>query len=151
MSHQKHRELLASYLAKGRVMQLATVRGSQPWICTVYYVIDDRLNFYWLSLPSRRHSQELADQSNAAITVAIKHDLPVIGVQAEGTVEEVADREAVKTIAELYVKKYGSAKTYYERFVQGVHQHHLYKLTPTRIVLFDEVEFPPNTRIEIVP
>lgn len=119
-------------------MQLATARGQKPWVCSVFYVVDNEYNFYWLSLPTRRHSQDIATNNHAAVTVAIKHDLPVIGIQAEGTVTITNDQVEVEKVATAYVEKYDSAKTFYDRFTKGINQHWVYKLKPTSVTLFDE-------------
>jgi uncharacterized protein YhbP (UPF0306 family) len=125
-------------------MQLATARGQKPWVCTVFYVVDDQFNFYWLSLPTRRHSQEIRDNNNAAVTVVIKPDLPVIGIYAEGVVTVEKAQSEVKKIAQSYVEKYNAATTFYDRFVKGINQHWIYKLTPTEIILFDEYNNKDN-------
>ena len=139
------------YLALTPVMQLATARDNQPWISNVYFVADEARNIYWLSLPERRHSQEVADNPNVAISLAIKQDLPVIGVQAMGTVDVVTDANDVKRIIDSYMAKYnGAGQDFYERFMAGTNKHHLYKLTPSKLVLFDEVHFKDSPQQAII-
>lgn len=133
-------EYIDEFLILGSVMQLATSVDNNPWISTVYYVADNERNIYWLSLPERRHSQEVIRNPKVAIAIAIKQDLPVIGIQASGTVAIVEDSAIVKTTLASYVKKYdGAGKEFHERFVAGKNKHQLYKLTPDSLVLFDEV------------
>lgn len=126
-------------LNQARVMQLATSRGGQPWICTVYFVVSDGI-FYWLSFPERRHSRELEDNTKAAVAVVLKQDLPVIGVQAEGTVHAIHNADVAAPILELYVQKYGSGSTFIERLKEGTNRHVLYCLEPGLVVLFDETD-----------
>jgi len=120
-----------------KVMQLATVRDNQPWICTVYFVLH-KGNFYWLSFPERRHSKELADNTNAAVAIAIKRDAPVIGIQAEGAVSVVREQGEVETVMTLYVAKYGKGNKFMELFSRGENHHLLYRFVPRTIVRFDE-------------
>src|SRR4051812_25802508 len=122
-------ELIKKYLEDGRLMQIATVNGGQPWICSVYYVVDESQNLYWLSLPSRRHSQDIAKDNRVAIAVAIKRDQPVIGIQVEGTAATVTDHEIIKRVMQLYTKRYNSGQDFYDNFVSGKNQHILYKFT----------------------
>ncbi|MDB5186754.1 MAG: rnhA [Candidatus Saccharibacteria bacterium] len=144
-------EYTDEFLALGTVMQLATSIDNKPWISTVYFVADSERNIYWLSLPERRHSKEVATNPQAAIAIAIKQDLPVIGIQAAGQVSIVEDDEAVKRIVETYVGKYdGVGKDFYQRFVVGKNKHQLYKLTPTQLALFDEVHFKENPVQKII-
>lgn len=131
---------LKDLLDQAQIMQLATATSDgQPWICSVYFVYDDQLNVYWLSYPERRHSQELAQNARAAVTMPIKVDLPVISLSAEGSVTRVHDEQVVQKIMERYVAKYGEGRGFYERFLAGSNKHVMYQLTPQHYILFDEV------------
>lgn len=142
-------ELIKKHLAESRMMQIATSDNRQPWICTVYYVEDDKQNLYWLSLPTRRHSQEIASSSKIAVAIPVKFDKnPIIGIQAEGLAEVINVPAIVAEIMQKYTEKYESGKDFYDNFLAGKNQHLLYKFTPSKYVLFDEVSFPENTRKE---
>lgn len=144
-------ELTDEFLGLGAVMQLATSHNDIPWISTVYFVADVDRNIYWLSLPGRRHSEEIASNPRVAIAIAIKQDLPVIGIQAEGTVTIVEDASVVETVLASYIKKYdGAGKEFHQRFVDGKNKHQLYKLTPASLVLFDEVHFVSGPAQKII-
>lgn len=134
-------ELTREYLKDGKVVQIATSNNNMPWVCSVYYVVDDELNIYWLSYPSRRHSQDIAVNSRVALTLAVKTDLPVIGVQAEGVATEVNNIAVVAKVIAMYVKKYGAGKQFLKNFKLQKNKHVLYCFTPSRIVLFDEENF----------
>lgn len=145
----KTQELLKNYVEQGTVMQLATVANDKPWICTVYYVADEGMNIYWLSFPSRRHSREIAENAHVAITIPVKFDTPVIGVQAEGSASVVNDLDTILTVMKQYTQKYDVGHDFYDNFMNGTNQHHLYKFIPKTFVLFDEVNFPEQGRLEI--
>jgi uncharacterized protein YhbP (UPF0306 family) len=147
-SQMEPKDLIKKYLSKSRMMQIATVDNGQPWICTVYYVEDEDLNLYWLSLPARRHSEEIAKQSKVAVAIPVKFDKPVTGIQAEGIAEVVKAKEEVAEVMKLYVAKYDSGKQFYDNFIAGKNEHWLYRFTPKSFVLFDEVTFKDNTRKE---
>lgn len=125
-------------------MQVATSTDSQPWIANVFFVVDKKLNFYWLSLPNRRHSRELTHNNNAAIAIAIKHDKPVIGVQAEGVVREVKSVALMSRIMPRYIKKYGAGQQFVSLVRKGASQHRLYMFEPTSLQLFDELNYTPE-------
>ena len=144
-------EHMDEFLALGQVMQLATTVGDKPWISTVYYATDAERNIYWLSLPERRHSQEIANNKQVAIAIAIKQDIPVIGIQAAGSAEIIDDAAAVEVILASYVQKYnGAGQEFHQRFVEGKNKHQLYKLTPDTLVLFDEVHFKDSPVQKII-
>ncbi len=139
-------ELIKKYLIAGKLMQVATVDGGKPWVCTVYFVSDELQNLYWLSFPERRHSKDITKSPHVAIAIAVKHDQPVIGIQAEGTADEVDDEKTVEKIMEKYVAKYGAGKDFYKNFKAGKMKHRLYKFIPNTFVLFDEVHFKNDAR-----
>lgn len=140
---------LASRLESAKTMQVATVSDGQPWICTVYFVVDGDLNIYWLSWPTRRHSKEIAKNPRVAVALQCKVVQPVVGIQAEGRVEIVSEAKTVEVIMQKYVKKYSKGKAFYSNFVAGKNQHKMYKFLPEKFVLFDESNNPVNPRQEI--
>ncbi|MDB5185758.1 MAG: hypothetical protein JWL85_281 [Candidatus Saccharibacteria bacterium] len=127
-------------------MQIATVHDARPWICTVYYVADENQNIYWLSWPSRRHSQEIIKNPNIAVAIVVKTDQPVIGMQIEGRAEIVEDITVIENIMELYIAQHGQGQDFVDNYKAGSAQHRMYRLTPKSIVLLDEVHFKETGR-----
>jgi uncharacterized protein YhbP (UPF0306 family) len=121
-------------------MQVATVQSGRPWICTVHFVADGQ-QLYWLSLPSRRHSREIAANDKVAVAIMVKPEQPVIGIQIEGRAAVVEDSEIIKKVMKSYVQKFGIGQKFYDNFVSGKNQHQLYRFTPETFVLFDEEHF----------
>jgi uncharacterized protein YhbP (UPF0306 family) len=142
-------QLIKKYLSQAHMMQIATSAGDQPWVCTVYFVTDDGQNLYWLSLSTRRHSQEIKRSNKIAVAIAVKFDKnPIIGIQAEGTAEAVNDEEVIKSVLPAYIEKYGTGRDFIELFKSGKNQHWLYKFTPDRYYLFDEINFSDGQKHE---
>lgn len=144
-------ELVKQHLGAQRMMQIATTQNDRPWICTVFFVADGQQNLYWLSAPTRRHSQLIANNPKIAVAVPVKFDWPVVGIQSEGTATIVQDAGEVKSVMDNYVAKYDKGQDFYDNFVNGTNQHQLYKFTPETFVLFDEVNFAGNPRQEWQP
>ncbi len=70
-------------------MSLATASHNKPWVCEVHFAYDDKLNLYWRSLKSRRHSQELAANPHVSGNIVRQFavgELP-LGIYFEGTAE----------------------------------------------------------------
>lgn len=134
------RDLVKRYLQEQHMMQLATVSGDQPWCCTVYFVADDKLNLYWASLPTRRHSQEIAAHNKVAAAIPVKfvNGEKVVGIQVEGTAEMVPPNDAIRPIVEQYTQKFKRDAAWTDDFIAGRTKHRLYKLTPAAVVLFDD-------------
>jgi uncharacterized protein YhbP (UPF0306 family) len=146
-------KLIRQYLAQKHIMQLSTASGNQPWICTVWFVADDHANLYWASWPERRHSQEIDSNPKvaAAIVVQDARGQKGVGIQVEGTAQQITELDSIKPIAEKYAEKFGRSKEWVEKFANAQTKHRLYKLTPARFVLFDEEHFPSNIGQEWQP
>ena len=138
------KDLILGYLGEAKVLQLAIEHNGQPWIANVYFVHDKMGNLYWLSTPERRHSVGIASNPKTAVSIVVKSDMPVIGIQAEGVAERVDNLVTIKNVMIPYVKKYGNGKELYKRALAGVNNHKLYRFTPKVYSLFDEVNFPKS-------
>lgn len=94
-------QIVREYINKSLHLSLATVSGSRPWVCEVHFAYDEKLNLYFRSLASRRHSQEIASNPNVAGNIVRQHalgDYPH-AIYFEGTAEMVTDEAA---FTELY-------------------------------------------------
>lgn len=147
------KDLVTEYLHKGRMMQLATVREGQPWVCTVYFVPDEQCkHLYWVSLPDTRHSQELEAHGRVAAAVPIKY-LPHsngerAALQIEGDAERVENADEIKKVVKLYAQRYERGQTFIDDFISGKLPLKIYKLTPRLIGVFDPQNFPQEFKKE---
>jgi uncharacterized protein YhbP (UPF0306 family) len=141
MSELSPQNLIEKYLSETFIMQLATSKDDQPWICSLHFVADEYSNIYWLSKQDRRHSQEVVNNSNVAIAIAVSTEQPVIGIQVEGTAKVLNDKAEIKEAVELYIDKHGTDKGFADTIIEGTNQHKLYKFTPRIFNLFDQVNF----------
>lgn len=146
------KEHIAKHLKEARVLQLATVSDNKPWICNVHFYADVELNIYWCSLPTTRHSLEIEKNPHVAIAIKIHEDSPaekyVIGLSAQGTAEIITPEEMKKGSAKAYQQKFGDAKAFIDKVIEGNDPHKFYKLTPYSFVLFDNKHFKGNPRQE---
>jgi uncharacterized protein YhbP (UPF0306 family) len=135
--------LIDEYLAETILMQLATVSDGKSWACTVHYVPDENRNFYWMSLETRRHSQDIAQNPQVAGVIVKPHEKgeKPRGLQFEGVAEKVADDD-LERVKGLYKDRFG---------IDGFPEHVFYVVRPARIVLFDRVNFPDDPQQELRP
>jgi uncharacterized protein YhbP (UPF0306 family) len=128
-------------------MQLATINGDQPWICTVYFVADEAFNIYWTSTKSRQHSKEIVNHSKVAITVVKDSELKQ-ALQIVGNAYMVED-EDIERIHNLYGVKFGDKP---ERLLEArsvdPNGRAYWWFKPTNISLWDEVNFPDSPKQE---
>lgn len=84
-------KVIREYLPEVVHMSLGTCKDGKPWVCEVHFAYDDKLNLYFRSLTSRRHSQEIAANPNVAgnIIKQFAAGEPVVGVYFEGTAQKL--------------------------------------------------------------
>ena len=146
------RKLIKEYLKEAKMMQLATVSNGKPWVCNVWFAADKNFNIYWFSATNRRHSIEVAKDNHVAAAICLPQtskDKPR-GIQLEGTAELVTKPTEVAIATKLFVgRKFNLSQI--KQFMALVDRpHRFYKIEPNSIVLFDAVNFPENSRQELI-
>lgn len=140
--------LLTEYLSANRLMQLATSHENHPWICSVYFAFDEHLSLYFISKTFRRHSKELRINPRVAAAIcappASPFEMPARGVQLEGEAIEVNELELADKYLSSYCTRFPAARKIYDSAgaITGNAIPRIYKITPSRIVLFDEEHYP---------
>jgi uncharacterized protein YhbP (UPF0306 family) len=146
-------ELITKHLQDAHIMQLATCVDNYPWCATVHFAADEQCNLYWLSLPSRRHSQQIA--TNAKVAGAIVPpggEAPQVqGIQFEGEARMVTEPERIQEMLQTFADRYRTNSVTDEAIISGVAPVRLYQLKPSLFVLYDEVHFPDEPRQEWRP
>lgn len=135
------KNLIQEYFNEGTVMQLATVRDGKPWICTVYFTVDDDLNIYWTSAKSRQHSKEIVDDPRVAIAV-VRDDKKKQALQITGQAELVL-LDDVERVNKLYGDKFGDKPERLKEVLNNTADGRAYWVcAPDEISIWDEVNFP---------
>lgn len=145
------KDLVKKYLPTVNIMQLATSKNDQPWVCTLHYYHDDELNFYWISTPERRHSQDIKTNPKVSITVLVHENTPdepyVIGISLEGIAEHIGT-DMEDGVVEAFQNKHDKDSEFMRDVKNGTNPHQFYKFTPKNIVMFNNKDFPDNPRQE---
>lgn len=145
-------KLVREYLKTGRMMQIATVSGDQPWNCTVYFAADDDLNLYWISKADTRHSREIAKNPKVGVAIPIKFDdLTVVGMQVEGDAILVENVDEATRGLKIFADKYNRGEDWYKDFLAGNNPHKLYRIKPRKFAIFDRVNLPEDPHREWTP
>lgn len=148
-------EIYQNYLQDIKLMQLATCKDGQPWLCSVWYVMDEDGNIYYTSREKRRHSQEIMENNKVACTF-VKDFVQGLGEKGQalvisGSAEKLSGQDCVKPF-ELYNKENPKLSNMQslEDFTNNVGPHYFFKITPTEKVWFDEQNFPDKPRQQIL-
>lgn len=130
------------YLIDHLQMVVATY-GKFPWICTVYYAVDEDLSIYFLTSPSTIHSEQVAQNPKVAVAIA---DSPQsltgkkAGLQMSGICTLLEKESEVREALSLWCEKLEvkSPDYSYEGMQTGKISGRMYKIVPKKIKFFNE-------------
>lgn len=119
-----------------------------PWVSPMAYTYDKDYNFYFISIPSFRHSKNFEVNKNVSFAIFDSHQLfgEGVGLQIEGLVEDLPYKDSIDAI-ELYFQRewpYGkpSDESVFKELVESK-IYHLYKITPAKVWMND-----PNQKVD---
>lgn len=146
----KLRKLIEDYLNEAKLMQLATSINDKPWVCSVWFAIDEDLNIYWFSSITRRHSKEVIRNNKVAGAIVLPQmpEDPPRGLQFQGVAEMLEDRVDIDKAISVYADRIFAKEKIKEFMEHKEKPHRFYRIKPTQFVLFDVVNFIDNSRQE---
>lgn len=133
------------------MMQLASCVNNQPWLCNVWYVMDEEDNVYWMSRKTRRHSQEIEQNPNIACTFHKWFD-EGLGQKGQALViagkAELLTGEGCRMPYELYAERYPALYDFQtlDDFLKDEGDHFFYKLSPEEFMWWDDFNFGDVSR-----
>jgi uncharacterized protein YhbP (UPF0306 family) len=143
------------YLQSGKLLHLATSVNSTAWLCHVWYGVHEKdRSIVYTSNRLRRHSQEISINSKVAGGV-VSMDLEGLGQKVRGLSFEGTAIEAVESDLENAYESYASRWPQVRNMfsIQDIRSKkvdmRMYVLNFTKMVLFDEVNFPSSPRQEL--
>lgn len=144
-------QTIRQYIAQVVHMSLATCVDNSPWVCEVHFAYDDNLNLYFRSLPSRRHSQEIAQNPKVAGNIITQHFLEqpgVRGVYFEGTAKLLKPGDEQNQAYETLSKRLNAGPEFLEE-AKNPDGHQFYKITVDTFYLFDTYKSKPAQKYEL--
>lgn len=130
-------KIVREYTAPLVHMSLATSENNQPWVCEVHFALDDKLNIYFRSLKTRRHSQQIAENPKVAGNIVRQFALgePPLGVYFEGSAKLLTtDSEREEAFAAMQPKLQTKPEALEEAKQPDGHQ--FYKITVANWYVF---------------
>ncbi len=124
-------------------MTLTTTGPTGLWSCSVYYVVDDDFNLFFVSESTTTHIQNTRRNSQVAVNIADssqKVTAKKIGLQIQGKVNEESNRSKLKTIVSMWNRvNPGLADVVnLKNIIHKVINSKVYRIRPTLIKLFNE-------------
>lgn len=149
----KNKINILGYLRSRYIMGLTSSDNKgNLWPATVYYIVDDDMNLYFMSNPKTLHGRNISENSHVACTIADsdqKMSDDKVGIQLSGSCERVKGVKYIKILASSYKKsnlKVGSLTldAFKKAATSGI-----YKVTPNRIKFFNTILYTKEKFIEI--
>jgi uncharacterized protein YhbP (UPF0306 family) len=142
--------IIRDYLPDVVHMSLATSQDNKPWVCEVHFAYDDHLNLYFRSLPTRRHSQEIAANPNVAGNIVRQHALGEypLGVYFEGTAQQLGSGEDQQEAFEAIKRRLKAGDEILEE-AQRADGHQFYKVTVKTWYVFGKLEGDKGQKYEL--
>lgn len=132
-------QLIRNYLPNIIHMSLGTCADNKPWVCEVHYAYDEDLNLYFNSLPSRRHSQEIAQNPHVSGNIVVQHgpgEKPQ-GVYFEGKAAVVEDPEEIEVALREYGMRFTDRADFAKAELAKPDGGRFYKITVSDFYAFD--------------
>jgi len=128
------------YLQQHHVVSLATSSSDGPWAAAVFYV-SDGLTLYFLSSPTSRHCQNIAQDPHVAGTIQEDYAdwAEIKGVQLEGMAINISGEDEARA-RRLYGEKYplvGMISQAPSAIVEALARVRWYQLVPQRVYFID--------------
>jgi len=146
------KDVYLDYLSEVKLMQLATVNDNKPWLCNVWYVMDDMQNVYWISRKTRRHSLDIEQNSHVACTFHRPFEKGFMKDVGQALVISgnafLLQGEECEEPYKLYQSRFDALPNFQslKAFLNDEGHHYFYKLVPEEIMWWDEKNFPDNPR-----
>ena len=128
------------YLQQHNVATLATCNGVYPWAAAIFYASDDNI-LYFLSSPTSRHSLNLVQNPQVAVTIQEDYSdwLDIKGVQIEGVASEIFGDEEQRA-RKLYGQKFpvvGMIAQAPAAIVKALAKVRWYRIVPHKMYFID--------------
>lgn len=142
--------IIREYIDKSLHLSLGTCIDNKPWVCEVHFVYDNHLNLYFRSLRSRRHSQEIANNSHVAGNIVKQHSIDEYphAIYFEGTATIVEDEAEKLRIFPYFQSRLGARKEILEE-ARKEEGHQFYKVTVTAWYAFGTFGQSSGQKVEL--
>lgn len=149
-------ECVQAYLKDGKLLYLATFVNTTPWVCHVWYSLGWMPNsVVFTSNLGRRHSSDIrVNPIVAGGIVAIETEglgQKVRGLSFEGRAFEATENKLALAY-DAYASRWPKVRDMFslKDVESGVSAMRMYVVEFSRMVLFDEVNFPDGPRQELL-
>ncbi|HUW21330.1 MAG TPA: pyridoxamine 5'-phosphate oxidase family protein [Candidatus Bathyarchaeia archaeon] len=146
MKQEEFNKIAKDIIKNNIYLTLATADGD-PWIAPLYYCIDDKYHFYYISQMDSVHTRQIFKNSKVAFAI-FDSCLPEgkgNGIQASGIVYFLKKDKEIKQALKWYSTTYIECKP--ESFKSSA-PYRLFKIVPEKFYILDP-NAPIDKRVEV--
>jgi len=138
-------------------LTLSTCSQDTPWSTPLWYAVDDKYNFYFISDLASLHVLNIKQNSSVSFSIYNSQEKPddVNGVQIKGTAHEIGITEIPQALTAIFkkagselfklrLKEWNNPKTYTE-----LTKFRIYKLTTNEVYILDTSVLETDKRIQV--
>ncbi len=129
---------VADFLKGNKIMSLGTYDANNPWMCNVYYVVDDNLHLYFLSGPETIHVQQIEENDKVSFTITDTHQVPTDkkkAIQGWGRAKKVTSLKKVIWFISMFTKE--PTKYNPSEIIKSIGRV-VYEITPVKVKFFNQ-------------
>ncbi len=146
---------LTEILDANTLLSMATIKdGKEPWINTVYYAYNEKLDFCLMTQSTTQHGINLKENTSVAVSIFDSHQNPTDkkrGLQIFGT-WELATGLALEEGTNLYGDRFSGFKNYINKVKDWDTtplKSRIYVIHTKTVKIFDEEIFGPETWLTV--
>lgn len=137
---------ISNILNSNELFSMASINNGKSYINTAYYCFNKNLNFFYISDPATRHTENILKNSSVAIAIFDSNqnwEKTKKGLQLFGNCTKASGKNLVEGTA-LYLKRFTGLKQWIQHpddFIRGAINTQMYIINVESLKLFDENTF----------
>lgn len=148
MRKQEKLNKIAKDIIKNNIYLTLATTDSGPWAAPLYYCVDDKYKFYYISQMESVHTRHILKNPNVAFAIFNSHcsEGKGNGVQASGKAYLLKKDNEIKEALKWYSTTFIECKP--ESF-KGSAPYRLFKIIPEKFYVLDP-DAPVDVRVEVI-
>lgn len=131
------------FLKKNGILTLAVASENTPWLCTLYYGIDDQMNLYVVTDPNNNHGKIMLDNPKVAFNIFDSHQKitqPKTGLQGKGRIAILTEPKTAAKALEIWHKANPGVEKgiTVKSITDASSDTKIFKIIPTYLKYFDK-------------
>lgn len=144
--NQQQRNQFARDIVKNNIYLTLGTADGEPWVATVYYCVDDKYTFYFMSQMDSLHTQHILKNPVVAFAIFDSH-------QKEGTGNGVQGKGRARLLKGKEINE--ALRWYHTAFIDLTKKalanspYNFFKIIPKKFYILDSDETHVDKRVEV--